>query len=82
MGILESVGEASVTSVFFRALSLLPPLRDWTQEIDDALFRDPYRVFDWFLFARKNSKQSNIQSGHSTDLCTVTCGLRIHCVNK
>ena len=55
---LESTGGARVTM-----LSLLPPLRGWTPEIDDELFRDPCGVRDWFFFARENSKQSNNQSG-------------------
>lgn len=52
MGSLESTGGARVTT-----LSLLPPLRDWTPEIDDELFRDPWGVRDWFLFVRGNSNR-------------------------
>jgi len=36
------------------------------------LYKNPYRVSDWLLFVRENSKPRNSQSEHYTDLCSVT----------
>ena len=70
IGSLESTGGARVTGVFFRTLT------SSSTQIGPENFRHPRGVCDWFLLARENSKQNDNQSGHRTDLCTVTSSVR------